>query len=362
GLTMTGRRFADLFGGPRREPESDLTQREMDLARSVQAVTEDVVLNMARHVRNETDERRLVMAGGVALNCVANGELVRSGIFDEVWFQPAAGDAGGALGAAYAAWHLSEGRDRTREPSDSMQGAYLGPSFTSDEAAAELESRGLTYARLSTAALIDRVAELLADGKTVGWFRGRMEFGPRALGNRSVLADPRGRQVQRTVNLKIKYRESFRPFAPSVLEEQAFEWFDLDTASPYMLIVADVDGARVEGQGLERLRRIESRIPAVTHVDGSARIQTVSARTNPHYHALLSAFERLTACPVLVNTSFNVRGEPIVCTPSDAVDCFLATHLDVLALEDCLVLKSDIPDANQDLLTAEEAAARYGLD
>ncbi|MDX1530433.1 MAG: carbamoyltransferase C-terminal domain-containing protein, partial [Rhodothermales bacterium] len=362
GLTMTGRRFAALFGGPRREPEGPLTQREMDLARSVQAVTEEVVLRLARHVHRETGEKNLCLAGGVALNCVANGRLLREGPFEHVWVQPAAGDAGGALGAALVAYYESAGAGRTVEPRDAMRGSYLGPQFSDAEIAAALEAEGVPHERLDEEALVERVAELLAAGQTVGWFQGRMEFGPRALGHRSILADPRGRDVQRRVNLQVKFRESFRPFAPSVLADRAAEFFALDAESPYMLLVAPVRDAQVDGEGLARLRQIDSPVPAVTHVDGSARIQTVNAERSPLYHRLLTAFERRTGCPVLVNTSFNVRGEPIVNSPADAIRCFRNTHLDALALGPFLVTKAMLPEAEATVLSAEEVAAAYGLD
>lgn len=362
GLRMTGRRFEQLFGGPRREPEAPLTQREMDLARSIQVVTEEAMLRMARHVHRETGERNLCLAGGVALNCVANGRLLREGPFEQVWIQPAAGDAGGALGAALMAWHDYLGHPRTPEPGDTMQGSYLGPAFDDNAVAAYLDREGIPYERYDEPALADHVAGLLASGKVVGWFQGRMEFGPRALGNRSILADPRGRDVQRTVNLKIKFRESFRPFAPSVLAERVNDVFELDAPSPYMLLVAAVRGARIEGEGLDRLQHIDSPVPAVTHVDGSARIQTVHAATNPRYDRLLRAFEAKTGCPVLVNTSFNVRGEPIVCTPEDAYRCFRHTHIDALVLGSFVIRKDMFPDAEATVLTSEQVAATYGLD
>ena len=363
GLRMTGRRFAELFGGPRRAPESPLTRREMDLARSVQAVTEEVMLRMARHVHRVTGERRLCLAGGVALNCVANGRLLREGPFDALWIQPAAGDAGGALGAALMAWHQYLGRERPAPEGDAMQGAYLGPAFSDAEIAAFLEREGIPHTRYADeAALTEAVAEMLAEGKVVGWFQGRMEFGPRALGNRSILADPRGRDVQRTVNLKIKFRESFRPFAPSVTAERAGEYFEIEGESPYMLLVAPVRGARAEGEGLDRLDRVTSPIPAVTHVDGSARLQTVGAATNPLFYRLLRAFEARTGCPVLVNTSFNVRGEPIVCAPEEAHRCFRRTHMDALVLGAHVVTKAMLPDPEAEVLTAVTAAETYGLD
>ncbi|RMF57481.1 MAG: hypothetical protein D6746_11000, partial [Bacteroidetes bacterium] len=287
----------------------------------------------------------------------------REGPFERLWIQPAAGDAGGALGAALMAWHDYLGRERTPATPDAMQGAYLGPAFSDDAIAAFLEREGIPHEHLPDEdALVRRTAGLLAAGKVVGWFQGRMEFGPRALGSRSILADPRGRDVQRTVNLKIKFRESFRPFAPSVLADRAVDFFDLDVPSPYMLLVAPVKGARIEGEGLERLRHIDAPLPAVTHVDGSARIQTVDDATNPRYARLLRAFEAETGCPVLVNTSFNVRGEPIVCTPEDAYRCFRRTHMDALVMGNYLVTRTMLPDAEAAVWTPEEVAAAYGLD
>ncbi|MFQ5568389.1 MAG: carbamoyltransferase [Rhodothermales bacterium] len=362
GLTMTGRRFASLFGGEARSPESPLTQREMDLARSVQVVTEEAILNMARHVHEVTGESNVCLAGGVALNCVANGRLLRESPFENLWLQPAAGDAGGALGAALTAWHMHAGRERTPEPGDAMQGAYLGPAFTDEQIVAFLAREDLPHEYVGYETLPDRLAGFLEEGKVVGWFQGRMEFGPRALGARSILADPRGREVQRLVNLKIKFRESFRPFAPSVLAERADDYFELGDDSPYMLLVAAVHNAYIEGDGLDRLQHVESAIPAVTHVDGSARIQTVHEETNPLYYRLLKAFEARTGCGVLVNTSFNVRGEPIVCTPSDAYQCFRRTHMDVLVLGPYLMTKSMFPDAEESIFTAEQIAEAYGLD
>ena len=362
GLRMTGSRFAELFGGPPRAPEAPLTEREMDLARSIQEVTEEAMLNMGRHVHRETGERSLCLAGGVALNCVANGRLLREGPFERLWIQPAAGDAGGALGAALVAWHEWAGKPRRPAPGDAMAGSFLGPSFPDEDVSAFLERERVPHERVGYDDLPSRVAELLADGKVVGWFQGRMEFGPRALGARSILADPRGRDVQRTVNLKIKFRESFRPFAPSVRVERARDYFDLDVPSPYMLLVAPVRGASIEGEGLDRLRHVDSPVPAVTHVDGSARVQTVHEETNPLYHRLLLAFEALTGCGVLVNTSFNVRGEPIVCTPEDAYRCFRRTHIDALAIGPCLIQKENLPDAERAVFTAEQVAQVYGLD
>ncbi|MEX2400437.1 MAG: carbamoyltransferase [Rhodothermales bacterium] len=362
GLTMTGKGFERLFGGPRRAPEAPMTQREMDLARSVQEVTEEVIVRMARHLRAETGEENLVLAGGVALNCVANGRLVRGGPFENVWVQPAAGDAGGALGAAYMAWYDHQNAERFVDQTDSMKGAYLGPSFSDREIAAFLAAEEIPHRKLDESDLLARTAELLADQKVVGWFQGRMEFGPRALGNRSILADARGRDVQRTVNLKIKFRESFRPFAPVVLRERQSEFFDLEADSPYMLLVAPVKHARIHGEGFERRRNIDSPVPAVTHVDGSARVQSVHEGTNPRFYRLLKAFEAHTGSPVLVNTSFNVRGEPIVCTPKDAYTCFRRTHMDALVLGGHLITKDMFPDAEAAVFSAEEVAEEYGLD
>jgi carbamoyltransferase len=353
GLTMTSDRFHRLFGGPPRSLESPIGQREMDLAASVQAVVEEAVLRMARHIRKETGERRLCLAGGVALNCVANGRLLSEGIFDDMWIQPAAGDAGGALGAALFVWHQALGNTRPPSPNgrDSMRGALLGPAVAPDAVVAWLDSENIPYTRLPGAAIAEETARLLADGQVVGWVVGQMEFGPRALGARSILGDPRSPTMQSTLNLKIKFRESFRPFAPACLEEEAGRHFALDRPSPYMLLVAPIhpdhqieepsnEPART---GFERLKSRRSHLPAVTHVDYSARIQTVDADANPAFRTLLEAFFHLTGCPVLVNTSFNVRGEPIVCTPQEAYRCFLRTEMDALVLEDCLLLRSDQP-------------------
>jgi carbamoyltransferase len=351
GFSMTTKRFADLFDGPAREAESELTQREMDLAASIQQVTEEIVMKMAVHARRVTGESRAVLAGGVALNCVANGKLLRDGPFDEIWVQPAAGDAGGAVGAALYGWYQM--MDQPREADgvhDAMHGAYLGPRFANDEIETWLDEQGAVYERVEPGTRAQRVAEMVAAGEAVGLFQGRMEFGPRALGHRSIIADPRDPEVQSRLNLKVKFRESFRPFAPSVLAERASEWFDLDVESPYMMIVADV--AESHRKPAERrpddlrawVNEARSDIPAITHVDHSARVQTVSAETSPAFHAVLAAFEQLTGCPVLVNTSFNVRGEPIVCTPEDAYRCFLRTDLDALVLEDLVLRKADQPE------------------
>ena len=362
GLRMTGRKFERLLGGPRRTPESPITQREMDLARSVQDVTEEVILAMARHVHSETGESNLCLAGGVALNCVANGRLVREGPFQEIWIQPAAGDAGGALGAALVAWYDFFGKERVVKTPDAMRASHLGPEFSDDEIVRFLESNDIPYRHVDPVERSEHVASMLAEGRVVGWFQGRMEFGPRALGCRSILADPRGSDVQRRVNLKIKYRESFRPFAPSVAREDASTYFVTDTESPYMLLVSAVRNASVHGEGLQRLANIDSDIPAVTHVDGSARIQTVDEARNPTFHGLIKAFERKTGCPVLVNTSFNVRGEPIVCTPADAYQCFRRTHMDALVMGSYVITKDMLGEAESDLYSLEEIASNYGLD
>jgi carbamoyltransferase len=346
GLRMTSARFDTLFGGPPRQAEAPLTQRHMDLAASVQSVTEEVVLKLAEGIARDTGERNLCLAGGVALNCVANGKLARSGTFDRIWIQPAAGDAGGAVGAALASYHMfAAGARAPRSGGDEMKGSFLGPEYAQPEIESRLTAAGARFEVASDDDVIERCAVALAAGKAVGWHQGRMEFGPRALGGRSILGDARSPTMQRTLNLKVKYRESFRPFAPAVLREDVGEWFDLDDDSPYMLVVADVAGhrripitpeqeARV---GLDRLNVPRSTIPAVTHVNYSARIQTVHRDTNPRYHALLTRFKQLTGCPVLVNTSFNVRGEPIVCTPEDSFRCFMGTEIDLLAVGNCLM-------------------------
>nr|WP_240978636.1 carbamoyltransferase [Longimicrobium terrae] len=349
GLRMTSGRFHDLFGGPPRTPDQPLTQREMDLAASVQAVTEEVVLRMTRALHAETGMRDLCMAGGVALNCVANGLVLRDGRFRRVWIQPASGDAGGALGAALAASHGLGVPRPAPSHGDGMSGAYLGPEYTDDDIAARLTAAGARFERLDEEALLTAVADDLAGGRAVGWFSGRMEFGPRSLGARSILGDARSPSMQSVLNLKVKHRESFRPFAPAVLRERVAEWFDLDQDSPYMLLVAPVRADRRREMtvaenalfGIERLNVPRSSIPAVTHVDYSARVQTVHADTNPRFHALLRAFEARTGCPVLVNTSFNVRGEPIVCTPEDAFRCFMGTDIDTLAIGGFLLRKED---------------------
>ena len=353
GLTMTNSKFADLFGAPARGFDDELTQREMDLAASVQKIVEEVMLKISRSIRKETGERNLCLAGGVALNCVANGVLHRENIFDNIWIQPAAGDSGGAVGAALAVYHLGLGRERVLKPnSDAMSGSFLGPEYSHNEIVARLKASGAVFKELTDKEIATTTASALAVGKSVGWHQGRMEFGPRALGSRSILADPRSPTVQRRLNLQVKKRESFRPFAPSVLREDVAEWFDLTTDSPYMLLVASVaqnklnqiTTADIEKTGIARLEVQRSVIPAVTHVDNSARVHTVAQDVNPRYHALLSEFKSQTGCPVLVNTSFNVRGEPIVETPEDAFRCFMRTDIEVLVVGNCFLLKSDQPD------------------
>jgi carbamoyltransferase len=353
GLTMTNGAFSELFGGPPREPESKLTQKEMDLARSVQVVCEEVMLRMARTAHRETGLENLCLAGGVALNCVGNGRLLREGPFKRLWIQPAAGDAGGALGVAQLAWHRHLKKPRRVTPGrDGMQGAYLGPRFEPEEIKRFLDAQGARYTRLERPELLAQASALLADEKIVGWFDGRMEFGPRALGSRSILGDPRSPKMQADMNIKIKFREGFRPFAPSVLRERVSDYFEIDCESPYMLLVAPVKTSRQismsEAQrklwGIEQLNVVRSDIPAVTHIDYSARIQTVSRDTNPNYYDLIAAFEQRTGCAVVVNTSFNVRGEPIVCTPADAYQCFMRTHIDALVLYPFLLHKADQPE------------------
>ena len=354
GLTMTNSRFDSLFGGPPRRPSELLDQRHMDLAASIQSVTEEVVLRLTRAVARDYPNRPLCLAGGVALNCVANGKVLRDGRFSDIWIQPAAGDAGGALGAALAAYHMYAGKPRqitsgTNDPRDGMSGAYLGPSFEQSDIERRLRVAGARYSVFDEPALLDRTASALASNLAVGWFQGRMEFGPRALGNRSILADPRPPDMQKTLNLKVKYRELFRPFAPAVRREDVADWFELDIDSPYMLLVAEVSKKRRRVMtdaenalfGIDKLNVPRSDIPAVTHIDYSARIQTVHRDTNPRFHALLSTFQEQTGCSILVNTSFNVRGEPIVLTPEDAFRCFMGTGLDVLVCGNCFMEKAD---------------------
>jgi len=350
GLTMTNAKFASLFGEPVRAAESEeLTQFHMDVAASVQAVTEEIVLKITRALAKEYGIPNLCLAGGVALNCVANGKILKDGAFKEVWIQPASGDAGGALGAALAAWHGEFNQPRTANPQDSMEGSYLGPSYTNEQITEELTAAGAVFHQFSTDETLDKTAEALKDSKAVGWFRGRMEFGPRSLGCRSILGDPRSAETQKTLNLKVKYRESFRPFAPAILREDLKDWFDIECDSPYMLLVAPVHPdicheMTSEEQslfGIEKLNVKRSQIPAVTHVDYSARVQTVHQDKNPGFHQLISKFKGLTGCPVLVNTSFNVRGEPIVSSPTDAFRCFMGTELDVLVVEDIILFKEE---------------------
>jgi carbamoyltransferase len=356
GLRMTNDAFADLFGGPPRNPEEPLTQRHMDIAASIQAVLDEAMLRIGRDLASRTGQRKLCMAGGVALNCVSNGKLLRSGVFSDIWIQPAAGDAGGAIGAALGAYHLvrgdEPGRGVSRSPStkpDGMDGSFLGPEYSQSEIEARLNALGARFRALSDDELISVAVDALERKDVVGWFQGRMEFGPRALGARSILADARDPEMQSKLNLKVKFRESFRPFAPAVLRESLTEWFELDVDSPYMLLVAEVARAhRIDSpvaeadlQWLDRLKLPRSDIPAATHVDGSARIQTVHTQTNARFHALISGFAKRTGCPVLVNTSFNVRGEPIVCTPEDAFRCFMGTGIDSLAIGNCFLRKDE---------------------
>jgi carbamoyltransferase len=351
GMRMTNRRFAQLFGGPARRPETEITEREMDIAASIQAVTEEIVLKMTRHVFKETGAKDLCLAGGVALNCVANGRVLREGPFEAIWIQPAAGDAGGALGAALCVWHRFLGQEReVSGGQDSQQGSYLGPRYSNGDVAAFLEDNRYPYRRLDADARAKSIAQEIAAGKIVGYLAGRMEFGPRALGARSILGDPRKVETQSVMNLKIKYRESFRPFAPTVLEDKTSQYFEIDRSSPYMLLVANVvEDRRLpqpsrDGTGmLERLKTKRSDIPAVTHLDYSARIQTVNRRDKPDYYELIAEFEKLTGCAVVVNTSFNVRGEPIVCSPEDAYRCFMRTEMDVLVMEDFILFKEEQP-------------------
>jgi carbamoyltransferase len=366
GLTMTNKKFDALFGGLPRTSEAELTQREMDLAASVQKVTEDIVLKLAKSIAKETGERNLCLAGGVALNCVANGILLREKIFDNIWIQPAAGDAGGALGAALSTWYLHHNKERTAsKEGDEMKGSYLGPKFTDAEIEAELNACGAKFIKLSEIELIEEIAKALADEKVIGWMQGRMEFGPRALGARSIIADPRSPFMQKQLNLKVKYRESFRPFAPSILREDVAEWFEFNSDSPYMLIVADIKKDKRHTMtpdeealfGIDKLNVPRSSVPAITHVDYSARIQTVHADTNPRYHAVISSFKEKTGCPLVVNTSFNVRGEPIICTQTDAFKCFMGTEMDVLAIGNYVLYKE-----HQDKALKENYKERYDFD
>ncbi len=370
GLQMTSPAFDRLFGGPRRTPESPITQRDMDLAASVQLVTEEIMLAAARHVHRETGQRNLCLAGGVALNCVGNGRILREGPFDDIWIQPAAGDAGSSLGVALFIWHQLLDNPRPATADDRQFGSLLGPRFTDDQLARFLDTQGAVYRRFDDdTTLCDHLAGLLADEHVVGWFQGRMEFGPRALGSRSIIGDARSQSMQSVMNRKIKFRESFRPFAPSVLQHRVSEYFDMDDgqASPYMLLVAPVredrripEPADTALEGVAKLQVARSTVPAITHVDYSARVQTVDAVRHGRYHALLEAFERKTGCPVLINTSFNVRGEPIVCEPEHAYRCFMATNMDVLVLERCVLLKQDQPQATAH--ATDEYLATFALD
>ena len=382
---MTGKRFEQLFAGPPRRAETPLTQREMDMAASIQAVTEEVMLRTVRHVHQETGMRNLVLAGGVSLNCVANGRILRESPFEQIWIQPAAGDAGGALGAALFAWYQLLGNERKTDGRDTQQGSLLGPAYANSQIREILDSVGARYHTYADPEpLIDAVADLLNKGKVIGWFQGRMEFGPRALGSRSIIGDARSETMQSIMNLKIKFRESFRPFAPCVLREDASEYFQMrpDQESPYMLLVAGVredkrlpfevrsdavrrslscpDGHTTNGAGLDKLKVKRSIVPAITHVDYSARVQTVDAERHPRLHRLMSRFKQITGCPVIINTSFNIRGEPIVCTPADAYRCFMATDMDTLVVEDQLLLKEEQPQAKKHEI--DEYKARFALD
>ena len=366
GLTMTNNKFHKLFGGPPRKPEANLTQREMNLAASVQKVTEEIVVKIAKNLATETGESNLCLAGGVALNCVANGILLREKIFDNIWIQPAAGDAGGALGAALSAWYLHYNQERKiSSQSDSMQGAYLGPEFNDTEIEKELKLCGAVFKKYSKNELIENVAIALSNKKAVGLMQGRMEFGPRALGGRSIIADPRSPTMQKQLNLKVKYRESFRPFAPSILREDVEEWFEHSADSPYMLLVADIQKDKRKDMteqekaffGIKKLNVTRSSVPAITHVDYSARIQTVHKETNSRYYELISKFKEKTNCPIVINTSFNIRGEPIVCTPKDAFKCFMGTELDILAIGNYLLIKDQ-----QDILLKKSYEKSYELD
>ena len=350
GLKMTNDKFSKLFGNPVRKPDSDkLTQFHMDIASSIQSVTEDIVLRLAKSLAKEYESKNLCMAGGVALNCVANGKILNENIFENIWIQPAAGDAGGALGSALALWHHELKKERKIISNDSMQGSYLGPSFSNDEIEKTLTSLGASFKKLSEKDLLEVTALEISKEKTVGWFQGRMEFGPRALGSRSIIADPRSDKMQKQLNLKVKFRESFRPFAPSVLREEVSKWFNLNCDSPYMLLVSGIKESirkvmtdeEKELFGIEKLNIKRSDIPAVTHVDYSARIQTVHENTNKKYYNLIKNFEKITNCPVIVNTSFNIRGEPIVCSIEDAYKCFMKTDLDILVCEDFILYKDE---------------------
>ncbi len=358
GLKMTNSKFARLFDGPERKPESELTQREMDLARSVQDVTEEIMIRMAKNVKKETGEKNLCLAGGVALNCVGNGKLLRENIFDDIWIQPAAGDAGGALGAAYIAYHHYKDMPvKKNGKRDKQMGSYLGSAYSEIKLKKFLENYNLPHQSFTETEMVERVSDLLVEENIIGWFQGRMEFGPRALGNRSIIGDARSSEMQKKMNLKIKHRESFRPFAPSILAEEISNWFDIDRESPYMLLVADVKKEKQREMtddekklwGIEKLNVVRSEVPAITHVDYSARIQSVSKEDNPLYHKLISRFYEKTQCPIIVNTSFNVRGEPIVESPLDAYKCFMRTEMDVLVLGNNVLFKADQPSFHDDI-------------
>lgn len=366
GLTMTNKKFDDLFDGPPRKSEAKLTQKEMDLAASIQKVTEEVVIKISKDLAKKSGEKNLCLAGGVALNCVANGILLREKIFENIWIQPAAGDAGGALGAALSAYYLHyDNKRKVDQNSDKMKGSYLGPEYNDYDIESELKSCGAVYKKFSEIDLINKVADDLVDQKAIGWMQGRMEFGPRALGARSIIADPRSPSMQKQLNLKVKYRESFRPFAPSVLKEDISEWFDQEKDSPYMLLVSNVKKDKRRSMtktemdlfGIQKLNIPRSSVPAITHVDYSARIQTVHFETNPLYYSVISKFKQKTGCPLVVNTSFNVRGEPIVCRPIDAFRCFMGTNLDILVIGKYYMVKED-----QDISLAENYEKRYELD
>jgi len=366
GLTMTNDKFHNLFGQKPRNPINEkLTQFHMDIAASIQKVTEDIMIKLSRSIRKEYGIKNLCLAGGVALNCVVNGKILQEKIFDNIWIQPAAGDAGGSLGAALALWHLDKNNDRKVNPNDNMKGSYLGPEFTQDQIENELKSNGANFETVDYENLINQTANYLSNQKAIGWFQGRMEFGPRALGGRSILGDPRSDKMQKNLNLKVKYRESFRPFAPSILKEDLFNWFNINVDSPYMLIVANINSEKkidmTEEQknlfGIEKLNVKRSEIPAVTHVDYSARIQSINKNTNKRYHDLILKFKEKTNCPVIVNTSFNVRGEPIVNTPTDAFNCFMGTELDFLVIGNCILDKN-----KQDQNLKKDYSKKFELD
>ncbi len=366
GLTMTNEKFNNLFGQKPRNPQNEkITQFHMDIAASIQKVTEEIMINLAKSIREEYGIKNLCLAGGVALNCVANGKILEEKIFDNIWIQPAAGDAGGSLGAALALWHIDQGNKRSVNSKDDMKGSYLGTEFDQDEIESELKTLGANFETLKYDKLIDKTAELLSNEKAIGWFQGRMEFGPRALGGRSILGDPRSDTMQKNLNLKVKYRESFRPFAPSVLREDLSEWFEMNVDSPYMLLVANINSDKKiemtdkqrELFGIDKLNIKRSEIPAVTHVDYSARVQTVTKDTNNRYYDLISKFKEKTGCPVIVNTSFNVRGEPIVNTPTDAFNCFMGTELDYLVIGDCILDKTQ-----QDSKLKKDYTKEFELD